>query len=276
MATASSASLVEAGLSVYGIEMDTVSAAEFFGQEPSVHLTGFSAFLNWDIRDDSSTLDARSYCLSDYVDMALHTAPENGLNGNLLLVLFPALGFTPKGVVASGRTLTPKTNTATSTTITADMCLRWGTEDETTIGVLDPELHLVAAAVAAFHWQDTQARRSKRGLAHLTYMEYPAIVMNGTRPSFYKVPVDAALDAAVRSGRPLGRKTRVEKYVVPSHLPGKGSESNEYRRRAMQYMESFKSLAFDLWEKQYGLQIVARQSLISVWTAHRFDSPTAA
>lgn len=70
---------------------------------------------------------------------------------------------------------------------------------------------MVAAAIAAFR-HNNRALEDK-GLAHLKKITFPAIIMEGTNPKFYKIPVSEELQLAVYQGSYPAETTLVERLV---------------------------------------------------------------
>ena len=88
-----------------------------------------------------------------------------------------------------------------------DVCIR---DDTTTILLVvkvysylrrsDPEPRLISDAIAAFH-NDNIMRVKRFGTDPLTSKVMPGIVMDGTMPTFYKIPITPELVTVVESGK---------------------------------------------------------------------------
>ena len=79
----------------------------------------------------------------------------------------------------------------------------------------DPELQLISDAIAAFH-NDSIMRVKRLGTNPLTSKVMPGIVMDGTMPTFYKIPITPKLVTAVESGGQPEEETIVCAYrTVP-------------------------------------------------------------
>ena len=76
----------------------------------------------------------------------------------------------------------------------------------------DPCAQLIAAAIATVH--DRDARRRPLGLAPVTSKVIPAIIMSNSAPTFYKIPVTAALTSAISSGEFPQHET-----IISVHIP---------------------------------------------------------
>ncbi|KAF9793419.1 hypothetical protein BJ322DRAFT_1034560 [Thelephora terrestris] len=108
-----------------------------------------------------------------------------------------------------------------------------------------PYAQLVAKAVAAFD-RNNQFRRWGTGLPRLTETIIPGIVMVGTSPVFFKIPVTETLWTHIRHGSYPPEETRVI-YCYPPvpHPPCSWSEGMmplENRREILECFEAFKAL----------------------------------
>ncbi|KAJ7662176.1 hypothetical protein DFH06DRAFT_1325485 [Mycena polygramma] len=94
----------------------------------------------------------------------------------------------------------------------------------------DAEPQLIAAAVAA-HSENNRRRRTL-GLPTVSSKVFAGLVMNGSAPTFYQIPVSEALVEAVRRGHYPPAATVVRKFVPPVNNPkdhfedGMGSLAN--------------------------------------------------
>jgi hypothetical protein len=85
----------------------------------------------------------------------------------------------------------------------------------------DPEPRLISDAIAAFH--NSNIMRVKRhGTDPLTSKVMPGIVMDGTMPTFYKVPITSELVTAVESGKQPDQETIVRVYRPEVPIPEEG------------------------------------------------------
>jgi hypothetical protein len=76
----------------------------------------------------------------------------------------------------------------------------------------DAEIQLIAAAIAARH---ENRRRRTLGFPRVAAKTYSGIVMIGTAPTFYQIPVSEALVQAVNSGLDPPAATVVRKHRPP-------------------------------------------------------------
>jgi hypothetical protein len=85
----------------------------------------------------------------------------------------------------------------------------------------DPEPRLISDAIAAFH--NSNIMRVKRlGIDPITSKIMPGIVMDGTMPTFYKVPITPELVTAVESGKKPDQETIVHVYRPEVRRPEEG------------------------------------------------------
>jgi hypothetical protein len=104
----------------------------------------------------------------------------------------------------------------------------------------DPEARLVSDTIAAFY--NNNAMRVKRlGTDPLTSKVMPGIVMDGTMPTFYKIPVTHELVRAVESGeRPEEETTVVHAYRPEVPRPEEGMRPLDNRYIILSCFEAFR------------------------------------
>ncbi|KAJ7668033.1 hypothetical protein B0H17DRAFT_226209, partial [Mycena rosella] len=104
----------------------------------------------------------------------------------------------------------------------------------------DPEPQVIAEAIAAFQ-RNNFIRERELHLPVLDQMVIPAMTMHGTLPTFYKITVTAALDAAVKTGVFPAAATTVYRHIP--WLPRRNSEGMKNlanRSILLRYLEAFK------------------------------------
>ncbi|KIY52662.1 hypothetical protein FISHEDRAFT_63643 [Fistulina hepatica ATCC 64428] len=122
-------------------------------------------------------------------------------------------------------------------------------EDKDPFTPKDHDPRVIAAAIAAFQYNNWCARAAI-GEPPLDAMIIPCIMMVGTRPVFYQVPVTTALSSAVIGGQYPKEATHVTTCVVsPSQCFYEGMEVPSYRKIALQHLAAFKVLAKLWWQK---------------------------
>ncbi|PBK95740.1 hypothetical protein ARMGADRAFT_1052919 [Armillaria gallica] len=108
-------------------------------------------------------------------------------------------------------------------------------------------LLLIAETIAAF--QDNNARRISVGLDPLDSKVIPSIIMVGTSPNFFKIPVTRELTRCVESGQFPPTLTIVTGHVLdiprPNRRFSEGMKPLDNRRAILQCYEAFKNLLFD-------------------------------
>ena len=90
----------------------------------------------------------------------------------------------------------------------------------------NPEPQVIAEAIAAFNTNNS-IRKSSMNPAPFAAITFPAIIMAGTDPIFYKITVTAELSYAVHWGTYPINKTRVLRYIPD--LPVREMENQNMR-----------------------------------------------
>ena len=90
-------------------------------------------------------------------------------------------------------------------------------EDKRFLEQGDPEAQVIAEAIAAF--QTNNLRRAMAGQPTVNAQVMPAITMNGTAPTFYKVDVTSALVEAIEGAQYPEHVTIVHKLIPPVQQP---------------------------------------------------------
>jgi hypothetical protein len=127
-----------------------------------------------------------------------------------------------------------------------DVCIR----DDTTAILLvvkvysylrrsNPEPRLISDAIAAFH-NDNIMRVKRFGTDPLTSKVMPGIVMDGTMPTFYKIPITPELVTAVESGKRPEEETIVHAYRPEVPRPEEGMKPLDNRSIILSCFEAFR------------------------------------
>ncbi|KAI5984678.1 hypothetical protein EDD15DRAFT_1723430 [Pisolithus albus] len=115
-------------------------------------------------------------------------------------------------------------------------------EDRRHMEVADPNARLIAAAIAAV--QNNNRMRSMVGSDVLDFKEMPGIIMLGTHPTFFKIPVTEELLQAVQTGQFPPTPTVVSMHVPTLPRPAErfreGMQPLDNRRIIIAYFEAFK------------------------------------
>lgn len=85
----------------------------------------------------------------------------------------------------------------------------------------DPEPRLISQAIAAFYNDNIMLARHL-GTDPLTTKVVPGIIMDGTSPTFYKIPITARLITAVKSSERPEQDTIVQAHRPELLRPGEG------------------------------------------------------
>lgn len=98
---------------------------------------------------------------------------------------------------------------------------------------------LISSPIAAFHNDNIiHAKRSCRD--PLTGKVTPGIVMDGTMPTFYRIPITSELATAVESGEPPEEDTIVRPYRPEVPRPGEGMKPLDNRSITLSCFQDFK------------------------------------
>ncbi|KAG6810385.1 hypothetical protein H0H92_012092 [Tricholoma furcatifolium] len=122
------------------------------------------------------------------------------------------------------------------------------------------ELQVIGNAIAALSWNKQRRSVAQAGaqprlkdVPRLDSIMMPCIIMTGTRPTFYLVPVSTKLSNALSTGtRPQDSTTVLRCAVATENLAlpdGAGMENIEYRQLAFKYLRAFKTVAKKHWER---------------------------
>lgn len=105
----------------------------------------------------------------------------------------------------------------------------------------DPVPRLISDSIAAFH-NDNIRRVKHLGTNPLTSKVMPGIVVDGTMPSFYKIPVTPELVAAVESGMEPEQETVIHAYLPEVPRPEEGIKPLDNRYILLSCLSTFKQL----------------------------------
>jgi len=109
---------------------------------------------------------------------------------------------------------------------------------------VNAQAQLVAEAVAAFN--ENNAQRETAGLPPMAEKVMPGIVMVGTSPAFFKIPVTRTLSTHIRHGTYPPEETRVTYCYPPIPRPGRrrseGMKPLDNRREILKCYEAFKAI----------------------------------
>jgi hypothetical protein len=243
-------------LLAYNIHIHRQEALEFFGRElgPIDHfdpnlLSSADPTIAVDFTKDT-------YRFLVYLDLASRAnAGQESAIDDLAKSILEVTGFDEVGTILRTRYDIPLTICADSDRAAkTDICLIHVNSmillvvqaDKTIYSRSKPEPQVIAEAIAAF--RHNNQKREDLGLDPLDAMTIPCIVMVGTRPSFYKVPVTQQLSDSVATGQYPQQPTYVIRCAPPARRrASEGMEIPDYRRIALQYYDAFHELARNCW-----------------------------
>ena len=103
----------------------------------------------------------------------------------------------------------------------------------------DPEARIVSDAIGAFH-NDNIMRLKRFGTKPLDSKVMHGIVMDGTMPTFYKIPITAELVRAVEAGEQPEQETVVHAYRPEVPRPEEGMKPLDNRYIILSCLASFR------------------------------------
>lgn len=244
-------------LEAYNIRVSSQSPANFYGQP----LPPVESLSSLDPNLLSGTLHTQgvseeTYRVLEYLDLAArrNSSQESAID-DVAKEILRALGYENHGlvlrsrydlplVVSGVRNRSAKTNVclihSSSTTLLVIQ------ENKTIISHSNPEPQVIAEAIATFQFNNRI--RAQCDKSACDSMIIPCIMMIGTRPTFYLVPVTKALSEAVATGQYPLSSTVVKECIVESNSsPGGGMETPEFRKVALQHFAAFRTLAEVHW-----------------------------
>lgn len=103
----------------------------------------------------------------------------------------------------------------------------------------DLEPRLISDAIAAFH-NDNIMRMERLRTTPLASKVMPGIVMHGTMPTFYKIPITTELVKAVEAGEQPEQETVVHACVPEVPQPEEGMKPLDNRNIILSCFEAFR------------------------------------
>ncbi|KAK0464768.1 uncharacterized protein EV420DRAFT_1062917 [Desarmillaria tabescens] len=236
-------------LDAYKIRITFQDAQMFFDETalpaPSVHQEILTAPIADDAVDDSS------YNLLAQLELAMvPSEPEDSAVVDFTVAFFHCLGYIhrPRAIrtrkelrfLICGETKCAKPDICILNRDTNDIILL--VQEDKRFGPGDVHAQLIAGTIAAFQFNN--ARRRAVGLDPLDSKVIPGIIMVGTHPSFFKIPVTQELTRCVESGQFPPAPTIVPGHVPdlprPNHRFSEGMKPLDNRRAILQCYEAFK------------------------------------
>ncbi|KAF9481043.1 hypothetical protein BDN70DRAFT_575000 [Pholiota conissans] len=240
-------------LAFYGVKIEYQDVQQFFGEVPLPAPSICQGFLTADTNNDAT--DRESAVLMYYLKLATD-APE-GYKETILpffvMVLFDSLGYNRGFCGRCSWAALPFLNSGQVRDVSIDAALM-KSQPNCRISLVvhqdmlegktgeDATARLIAEAVAAF--QFTNDTRRMEGLAELNGQVIPGIIMTGTLPTFFKIPITQELARSVESGQPTATPTLINGHVPGVLHPKDGMMPLDNRRVLLQCFEAFKRCMF--------------------------------
>jgi hypothetical protein len=242
----------EDDLPAYNITVQPQDAVGFFGRElDSIDHLDPNLLSSTDPTGDPNLSD-ETYRFLTYLGLAWRTNGEACTIDDFTRSVLQVTGFEERGTVIRSRYDIPLTICGGRQAARTNLCLLHLNsmvlllvqEDKTNDSTRDPEPQVIVGAIATFHHNNRM--RMDLGFPVLDEMTVPCIVMVGTRPFFYQVPVTRQLSESVITGQYPLRRTVVRR-CAPRGRASEGMNVPDYRRTALQYFDAFHGLAKACW-----------------------------
>jgi hypothetical protein len=228
----------------------------FFGTTPTPSLALSSDFLACSDAGDALDGDKEVYELLQYLDATtMRTPGEESPVNDFVVALLRALNFAPKGaMIRTQKDFLFRTPNNVQH-VKADVCILEGTDPLLIIQEdklhLDPFynvfVHLIATAVASFS-ADASYRKQYDILERRTDTIH-GIIMNGSWPTFYKIPYLRTLAESITERPPWAHSIQIKAYrpTVPRSLQREreGMKPLDNRKIIISSFLRFKYLMFE-------------------------------
>ncbi|RPD76821.1 hypothetical protein L226DRAFT_559068 [Lentinus tigrinus ALCF2SS1-7] len=240
-------------LEAYNISIELKDVQTFF-QVDSLPTPSVDPELLTTLDADDMVAD-RNAELINLLDLAMKPAPSGESAGvDFAVQLFELLGYAKRSRVARTRKNIPLFVCGEWRDTKSDICLVDRLQNEILLVLQEdkrymddprhPEPQLIAEAIAAFDRNNNIRRHA--GEPELDVKIIPGIVLLGTTPIFYKVPVTADLVRHIAHGTYPPEKTVVLAHVPPLPNPSlrysKGMKPLDNRQAILGSYEAFKSV----------------------------------
>lgn len=236
-------------LSAYNITIVSQDAATFFGQpalpQPALNPELLTTLNAEEIQDDEC------YKLVRYMDLAMNPIPgEESAVDDFTMRLLRAIGYETRNRDLRSRKSIPLFICGMWMYAKTDVCVMDSNqimllvqEDKQHLELRDATPQLIAEAIAAF--QSNNARRHQvLNLPPLASKVMAGITMTGTSPTFFKIPVTAELNDAIRFGHYPAAPTVVAMHIPdlprPARRLSEGMRPLDNRRNILACFEAFK------------------------------------
>jgi len=240
-------------LAAYHIVVHLEDARTFFGVNDMPPLAVDPEVLTReDAEDMVSDFNAE---VINLLDLATKPAPaEESAVADFAVALFRLLGYTKRHRVARTRKNIPLFICGEWRHAKTDVCLVDRQQHDILLVVREDKRHqedprdaehqLIAEAIAAFSYNN--AVRKREGQPTLEAQVVPGIVLVGTTPTFYKIPVTADLARHVAYGTYPPETTTVSAHVPelprPQRRSSEGMKPLDNRQAILRCYEAFKGV----------------------------------
>jgi|SRR5712671_747800 len=202
-------------------------------------------------QDRNEARNVETYAFLRLLDLAMAINPtEESAVDDFAVNLFRSLNYTGIGRVARTRKDIPLFICGELRHAKTDVCILDDSdilllvqEDKRYLDGSDPEPQLIAEATAAFY-SNNLTRKQTLGQPPLANRVFPGIIMKGTSPTFFKIPITTPLVEAIQFGQYPPEET-----IVYAHLPdiprptrrySEGMKPLDNRRVILSCFEAFK------------------------------------
>lgn len=242
-------------LRAYNIDFKFVQAAPFFNVDPLPQPAVADEVLTR-LNADDMTNDS-NYKFVRYMDLAMDPAPgDESAVVDFAVYLLTLLGYVPRMMLTRTRADIPLTICGEQCHAKTDVCvvdkdeniLLLVQEDKRHKYRKDPEPQLVAQAIAAFQTINTR-RTHILGQDSIDAMMIPGIILAGSSPTFYCIPVTKELALAVAQGQfpatPTVAYICLPAVPRPARRLSEGMKPLDNRRHILACYESFRRIVVD-------------------------------
>ncbi|TFK69929.1 hypothetical protein BDN72DRAFT_839680 [Pluteus cervinus] len=241
-------------LLAYNIHIVDQDRSTFFGDPNLPASTAHPVFLN-NVTAPPNSFDIKTGNLFQYLRRAVErtSKPPEAFVTEFLENLLRYLGYNAPGRLLTGRReitlpMCGKTiKVVPAITIAGDdgcdlVARAVKLRQDTSTGTVDSEPRLIAEAIAAFF--EFQEGHRRIGNKVPNHREIPGIIMKGTAPVFYRIPITDDLVRSIGDGTYPDQPTTIHRLLSPvqdvSKYFSEGMQSLENRRVIVRCFEAFK------------------------------------
>jgi hypothetical protein len=229
------------------IRVEDQSLQEFFGLDTLPDIPNSVAHFS-ELDERTLAPDDGTYKLMHYLDLAHR---QDDAVWPFVARLLETMGYTSGHRLAVSKQELPLLFCGLRTSAKAEVCV---IDDENDILLLvqtdtrldqvkdDLEPQVIASAIAAFQ-RNNALRKTELAIPELPSIRFPAIVFQGTTPSFYQIRISKELNDAVVGGYRPELVTVVARHTprVPQRRSF-GMKPLDSRQQLLRYLQAFKHL----------------------------------